>query len=157
MQSHSATWFLPDADATEGWGAALAQCPIWQDLRQIHLLGGLGAGKTTLVRGLLHALGYRGTVRSPTYTLMEPYPLAQRHILHFDLYRLMDPEELEFLGAREMSDAQTLWLVEWPERGAGWLPRPDVRLILTDWDAGRNLELEGPAAADILKQMNTLG
>ncbi|AGA34419.1 ATPase YjeE, predicted to have essential role in cell wall biosynthesis [Thioalkalivibrio nitratireducens DSM 14787] len=148
--------FLPDADATERAGAALARCPALAQLRQIHLRGDLGAGKTTLVRGLLRALGHRGAVRSPTYTLLEPYEFAGLTVLHFDLYRVGDPEELEYLGVREQSDGRTLWLVEWPDHGAGWLPPPELVATLVQEGAGRRLLWSGPLAAAISSQMRDL-
>lgn len=98
------------------------------------LEGGLGAGKTTFVRAFLRALGVQGTVRSPTYTLIEPYDLsaafAGRRVLHLDLYRLAAPEELDDLGLRDEFE-QALILIEWPERGAGELPLPDLTLSLS--------------------------
>lgn len=145
--------FLPDAEATERAGALLARCPGLDRLRQIHLVGDLGAGKTTLVRGFLRALGHAGAVRSPTYTLIEPYAFEHLTVLHFDLYRVADPDELEYLGVREQSDAGTLWLVEWPERGAGWLPDPELVLLLGHEADGRRLLLAGPEAATIGAEM----
>jgi len=142
---------LADSAATTAAGARLAECPQFTQLRQVHLYGDLGAGKTTLVRGLLHALGYSGAVRSPTYTLVEPYELAGRRILHLDLYRLADPDELDYLGLREHSDPDTLWMVEWPERGEGWLPAPDLVLSLAHQDDGRLLTLSGPQAQQGLR------
>lgn len=149
----SGGWFLPDAKSTERAGAALARCPGLVRVRQVHLRGDLGAGKTTLVRGFLQALGHRGAVRSPTYTLLEPYELAARTILHFDLYRVADPDELEYLGVREQSDARTLWLVEWPDRGTGWLPEPELVVTLLHEGAGRRLLLSGPEADAIAAEM----
>ncbi|WP_018865283.1 tRNA (adenosine(37)-N6)-threonylcarbamoyltransferase complex ATPase subunit type 1 TsaE [Thioalkalivibrio sp. ARh3] len=137
---------LPDAAATERAGAVLAGM---EGLRIVYLEGDLGAGKTTWARGLLQALGHAGNVRSPTYTLVEPYELQGRSVLHFDLYRLADPEELEYLGVREAFGEQALWLVEWPERGAGWLPEPDLRVRLEPCEPdGRMLYVSGPAAGE---------
>jgi tRNA threonylcarbamoyladenosine biosynthesis protein TsaE len=145
--------FLPDAAATERAGAALAGCPGLRDIRQMHLCGDLGAGKTTLVRGLLRALGHQGAVRSPTYTLLEPYEFSGLTVLHFDLYRVADPDELEYLGVREQSGEDSLWLVEWPERGAGWLPAPDLVATLVSEGDGRRLRLSGPRSDQISREM----
>lgn len=108
----------------------------------LHLSGPLGAGKTTLVRGMLRALGVHGPVKSPTYTLVEPYRIAALEVYHFDLYRLGDGEELELLGARDYFHAGALCVFEWPERGAGWLPRASLRLELQPAGRGRDLYVQ---------------
>lgn len=95
------------------------------------LKGDLGAGKTTLVRGLLRHLGFDGIVKSPTYTLVEPYQVGERQIYHFDLYRLGDPEELEYIGGRDYWGHNALSLIEWPEKAQGYLPEEDLNLTIT--------------------------
>jgi tRNA threonylcarbamoyladenosine biosynthesis protein TsaE len=97
----------------------------------VFLEGALGVGKTTLVRGLLRALGHAGPVKSPTFTLVEPYELNGWRIYHLDLYRLTSPDELEYLGVRDYLDGQGVCLVEWPERGAGVLPEADLVIELS--------------------------
>ncbi|HET9679149.1 MAG TPA: tRNA (adenosine(37)-N6)-threonylcarbamoyltransferase complex ATPase subunit type 1 TsaE [Gammaproteobacteria bacterium] len=133
--------YLPDTSATEALGAALAR--IIRSGAVIYLHGDLGAGKTTLVRGLLQALGHKGAVRSPTYTLIEPYQFDRLNAFHLDLYRLGDPEELDYLGIRELDDPAALVLIEWPERGHGWLPAADISLRLSMEKDGRNAEIAG--------------
>lgn len=105
----------------------------------IHLQGELGAGKTALARGLLRGLGRRGAVRSPTYTLLEPYDLPGLSLYHLDLYRLGDPEELEYLGLRDLLDGDSVLLVEWPERGTGVLPEADLTIRIDYAGEGRDL------------------
>jgi len=105
-----------------------------------NLQGDLGAGKTCFVRGVLHALGYQGKVKSPTYTLMEPYEIAGQHYYHFDLYRLADAEELELLGARDVL-TDGVCFFEWPDKGVGWLPAADVELTLLQHETGRQANL----------------
>lgn len=105
----------------------------------IWLEGDLGAGKTTFARGLIHALGYKGRVKSPTYGLLEHYQLESLKVLHMDLYRISDPGELEFLGIEDLLDERTILLVEWPDRGGSWLPEPDFILTFAYAGEGRDL------------------
>jgi len=138
--------FLPDADATAALGAALAQnMPAAGAVLYLH--GELGAGKTTLARGLVRALGYTGSVRSPTYTLLEPYDIGGRAVVHLDLYRLAGAEELDYLGIRELDAPGTLVIVEWPERGNGHLPPPDLEITLTLSGQGRGAVFQPRSSA----------
>ena len=132
--------YLPDEAATQALGAALAHTAPAAGWMALH--GDLGAGKTTLVRAFLRALGYAGRVVSPTYTLVERYEIGTRRIAHYDLYRLNDPEELEWMGVREDFGGDTLCLVEWPERGAGMLPPPDLAIHLLHEGDSRRAELQ---------------
>ena len=136
--------FLPDPAATEALGRNLAA--LLPPAATVYLQGPLGAGKTCLARGLLRALGHRGTVRSPTYTLVEPYEAAGLRLLHLDLYRLANAEELEFLGLRDWLGEPHVLLVEWPERGAGVLPAPDLDIRLAPAGSGREAALSGHGA-----------
>ena len=121
---------LFDQAATEAFGQKMGRQLSGKGM-VIYLQGCLGAGKTTLVRGILQGLGYKGAVKSPTYTLVEPYELADTLIYHFDLYRLNDVEELEYIGVRDYFQSTTLCLVEWPEKAAGLLPQPDIGIQLS--------------------------
>ena len=130
---------LGSATDTEALGARLASTLRPGNI--LYLSGDLGAGKTTLVRGLLQTLGHRGTVKSPTYTLVEPYQIGDWRLFLWDLYRLADPEELEFLGLRDQLDGQAALLIEWPERGQGELPAADVEIALGYAGEGRACRL----------------
>lgn len=130
---------LPSEAETIAAGERLA--PALPEGAFIYIDGDLGAGKTTLVRALLRALGHQGPVRSPTYTLIEPYELGGRSIYHLDLYRLGSPLELEDIGFRDLLAEPCLLLVEWPERGGSLLPQPDLRLQLKPLEEGRLLKL----------------
>ena len=134
------TTFLPmDEGAQARLGACIARhCAPGTVL---HLEGDLGAGKTTLTRGFIQGLGHDGRVKSPTYTLIEPYEVAGLRLLHLDLYRLSDPEELEYLGLRDHLDGESILLIEWPERGGGLLPPADLRVVIDHLDEGRRVTL----------------
>jgi tRNA threonylcarbamoyladenosine biosynthesis protein TsaE len=134
---------LPGVEATEALGAALAEA-----LREgglVTLSGELGAGKTTLVRALLRRLGHEGAVRSPTYAIVEPYRIGELDVFHLDLYRIAAAEELEYLGLRDWLLPHNLVLVEWPERGAGALPPPDLHVELAHAGESRRARLSGGA------------
>ncbi len=139
---------LADAAATERAGARLAAAlGRLPGPTIVALKGPLGAGKTTLARGLLRGLGHAGRVRSPTFTLLEPYELAGMQVAHLDLYRLADPSELDFLGVADLLVPGAVVLVEWPERAGDRLPAPDLTLVLDYEGAGRSLEAQAASEA----------
>ena len=152
---------LADAATTEAVGAALGRATAGLPGLVVYLRGELGVGKTTLARGWLRALGATGAIRSPTYTLVEPYELGGRNTLHLDLYRLQDPSELEQLGLLDTPPDDSLWLVEWPERGGGRLPPAGLDLALRAAGKGRELALAAAPALeadlqDVLSALTTI-
>lgn len=149
----SLTLVLPDPDATDALGARLAQTRPPRAV--VYLDGDLGAGKSSLARALLRALGVTGPVRSPTYTLVERYPVPGGEALHLDLYRIADPGELECLALDALADEAVLWLVEWPQRGGTALPSADLRLRLAVAGEGRRCDVEAgsPAGRDWLARL----
>jgi len=149
--------FLADETATLDFATQLA--PSLVNLNLVTFKGDLGTGKTTLVRGILKALNYTGRVKSPTYTLVEPYQIGDKAIFHFDLYRLAHPEELEYIGFADYFDDQALCLVEWPEKAAGWLPASDLAIEFKAKASGREVSLiphseKGRLALDSMKNDN---
>ncbi|WP_159815246.1 tRNA (adenosine(37)-N6)-threonylcarbamoyltransferase complex ATPase subunit type 1 TsaE [Pseudomonas sp. 18058] len=133
------TLYLADEQAMSDFGARIAR--VTQGHGLIFLEGNLGMGKTTLSRGIIRGLGHVGSVKSPTFTLVEPYEIGDVRAFHFDLYRLVDPEELEFLGIRDYFEDDALCLIEWPDKGAGFLPKPDLTITISPQDSGRSLKI----------------
>ena len=143
---------LADESATVALAQRLAA--ILKPGMVIYLYGDLGAGKTTLVRGMLNALGYAGRVKSPTYTLVEPYHIDGLDLRHFDLYRLHDEEECEAAGFRDEFDGRSIFLIEWPEKALGFIPQADVEIVFEILPHGRNVGIRGgtPTGRECLKQ-----
>ena len=130
---------MPNEQAQEALAAQIAQFTPAGAV--IFLQGDLGAGKTTFVRGFLQGLGFNGVVKSPTYTLVEPYHIDNKRIYHFDLYRLADPDELEYAGGRDYFDDESICLVEWPEKAKGFLPAADIQCLIRYENEGRRAEI----------------
>ncbi|WP_051219631.1 tRNA (adenosine(37)-N6)-threonylcarbamoyltransferase complex ATPase subunit type 1 TsaE [Oceanobacter kriegii] len=139
LPTNSLSKVLHGESATLAFAASMA--PLLTSGGLIFLQGTLGAGKTAFSRGLIQAMGHQGPVKSPTYTLVEDYPLANTHVYHFDLYRLGDPEELEFMGIRDYIDGDSLCLIEWPDKGQGVLPAADLTIELQDLGESRRIIL----------------
>lgn len=137
------SWVTRSGEETEALGARLLGTPPAPDAacRVVELRGDLGTGKSTFARGVLRALGVRGPIKSPSYTLLETYELPTVQALHLDLYRLRDPEELEHLGLADFHRPGYLWLIEWPERGAGRLPIPELRFDFSIGEEGHRIEM----------------
>jgi len=133
-------FLLKTAEETEQFGAQLFSVLAAKSL--VFLLGDLGAGKTTLVRGFMRKAGHQGTVKSPTYNIVEEYKINQRLFFHFDLYRLVDPEELEWIGIDDYLQTQSVCFIEWPNLGEGYLSEPDLIISMEVVDQGRKITLE---------------
>jgi tRNA threonylcarbamoyladenosine biosynthesis protein TsaE len=150
-ESNSIVLTIPTAEAMRELGTKLGTAlhAVHTPAQCVAIEGELGAGKTTLVAGVLAAAGVRGAVRSPTYTLIEPYEVAGRSIYHLDLYRLTDPSELEPLGVRDLLTGESILLIEWPSRAGARLPPVDVGIAIAydDSRGGREVRLEAGSVA----------
>jgi len=133
-------FILHSEKETEEFGAKLAS--ILPKKAIICLEGHLGVGKTTLVRGFIKSLGYTGTVKSPTYNIVEEYEINHHTVLHFDLYRINDPEELQWIGIEDYFKEQAICFIEWPSLGEGYLESPDLILTLENHSQGRKIEIK---------------
>ena len=147
---------LPDEEATNALGADLAQ--VMEPGLVVYLSGDLGAGKTALTRAVLRGLGYDGKVKSPTYTLVEHYVVSRLNLYHFDLYRFGDPREWLDAGFHEYFNAESACFVEWPEKAAGLLPPPDVRISLEIQGSGRRADMsaETEKGEQCLERLRTI-
>ena len=142
-------YFLEDEAATVAMGAALAQVVKSNNKQHalvVYLHGDLGAGKTTLTRGFVRGMGHNGNVKSPTYTLVEPYELPPWRVFHFDLYRLSDAEELEYMGIRDYFNNDCCCFIEWPEKGAGLLANADLIITISYQGEQRVINLVAESA-----------
>jgi len=145
---------LTDSESMERLGAAMANVCTGAIL--IRLQGDLGSGKTTLVRGFLRSVGITGAIKSPTYTLVEPYQAGDQHYYHFDLYRLEAPEALEMLGFRDYLDGDSVCLIEWPEQAGDLLPPADIAVAISMLPDGRRVHLDSATTrgANLLKSLD---
>ena len=154
---------LPDESATLGLGASIGRLAMGQEQFVVYLRGQLGAGKTCMTRGILTAYEYSGPVKSPTYTLVEPYDLIGRQVFHFDLYRLAEPEELEFIGIRDYFAHKALIIIEWPEKGGDYLPSADFDVTIAHGQPARkstvtaHSDLGRQVFGDFLSRINISG
>jgi len=138
------SFILADEVATIAMGKRIADL-VKSELQQgitVYLNGDLGAGKTTLTRGFVRGMGHIGNVKSPTYTLVEPYDLAEWQVYHFDLYRLADPEELEYMGIRDYFNERSCSFIEWPEKGTGMIAAPDMVIDLAYSGEQRSMTIQ---------------
>ncbi|MEW6990671.1 tRNA (adenosine(37)-N6)-threonylcarbamoyltransferase complex ATPase subunit type 1 TsaE [Colwelliaceae bacterium 6441] len=145
---HRSTFALSNEQATVAMGNKIAKV-VKDELKQgivVYLNGDLGAGKTTITRGFVQGMGHTGHVKSPTYTLVEPYDLTEWQVYHFDLYRLGDPEELEFMGIRDYFNENCCCFIEWPEKGCGLLANADITINMAYQGDEREVEFHAHSA-----------
>jgi tRNA threonylcarbamoyladenosine biosynthesis protein TsaE len=152
------TLSLPDEEAAQAFARRFSGAV--RPPMVIYLEGDLGAGKTTFARAYIHGLGYKGYVKSPSYGLLETYRVDSQQVLHLDLYRIEDPEELEYLALRDLYDGQTVLLVEWPDRGGGLLPAPDLVLKFDENHESRFVRIsakskEGQVLSQLIEQADS--